>query len=311
MIKSNVLFVNHKQQRCGIYQYGYRSGQILNSSKLYNFLYIEVESEIEFLNSVKENNPVVVIYNYYLTTMNWLDRSFIKRLPNIIHCGLYHEGNLSDQFDYLLFVDPTHIDTHNSFSIPRPLFETNFSYSKPNIPIINSFGFGFEHKGFEKIVKLVNEQFDEAIIRLHISSGFYADKDGARAAGVADRCRNEMKKSNIQLTITHDFLTDTEILNFLGKGTLNIFLYDKIYGFPCGVSSVIDYALSVEVPIAISDSNMFRHIQNEKICVNNKSLIEIINDKNNTMLSYRNLWSKNNFIGKYEGIISIVNSKTK
>src|ERR1700733_9192467 len=156
----NIIFLNHKEHACGVYQYGLRSGGILKKSTKYNFIYIEVSSENEFHNAMNTHRPIAVIYNYHPATMGWLGYVGMNKYPNIIHYGLYHEGNLfsNKQFHYTLFVDSTHIDTNNSFSIPRPLLDNNHFYETPNPPIIGSFGFGFEHKGFEKVVKLVNNQ---------------------------------------------------------------------------------------------------------------------------------------------------------
>src|ERR1700678_1487034 len=216
MNKQNIIFLNHKQKACGVYQYGYRSGKILQKSKAYNFIYVEVESETEFVSAIDTHNPIGIIYNYNPATMPWLSAQVIKeRYNNIVHYMLYHEGNVNNILNnYILYVDSTHIDTPNSFSIPRPLIDNNLSYPKNDIPIISSFGFGFEHKGFEKIIKLVNEQFDEAIIRLHIPHSFYADRNGHRSVSVADRCRKGMKKDKIKLSITDNFLSDEDMLGF-------------------------------------------------------------------------------------------------
>jgi len=304
----NVIFLNHKERQCGVYQYGCRSGKILQKSKVYNFIYIEVECEIEFINAINIHNPIGIIYNYHPATMPWLSTHNIKnRYTNIVHYMLYHEGDVNNSLNYVLFVDSTHKDTHNSFSIPRPLFANNLSFPENKIPIISSFGFGFEHKGFEKIIKLVNEQFDEAIIKLHMPFAFYADRDGHRSKSIANRCYQEMKKEKIQLNITDNFLSDEEMLNFLAASTINIFLYDNLTdGFVRGLSSVIDYALSVKVPLAISKSNMFRHISNNSpsICVEDRSISEIIKDSNTIIQPYRDLWSNANFIAKYEYLIN-------
>lgn len=53
MSKPNILFFNHKQQQCGVQQYGKRCGKILNKSNNFNFIYMEIESEQEFY----DNSP--------------------------------------------------------------------------------------------------------------------------------------------------------------------------------------------------------------------------------------------------------------
>jgi hypothetical protein len=55
---------------------------------------------------------------------------------------------------------------------------------------------------------------------------------------------------------------------------MNIFLYDTMHGR--GVSSTIDYALSVKKPLAISDSYMFRNIYSDEICLYKKPIRECL-----------------------------------
>ena len=52
-----------------------------------------------------------------------------------------------------------------------------------------------------------------------------------------------------------------------------MFMYDRMQGR--GISSALDHALSVNVPIAISNSYMFRHIYNDSICADINSLEQI------------------------------------
>jgi hypothetical protein len=55
---------------------------------------------------------------------------------------------------------------------------------------------------------------------------------------------------------------------------MNIFLYDKMMGR--GISSTIDYALSVKKPLAISDSYMFRNIYSDEICLYKQTIQECL-----------------------------------
>ena len=183
----NILFINHKEKQCGVYQYGKRSADILKNSNKYNFIYIEILSENELWNNIQFHKPIAIIYNYHTSTMPWFGRHSIIRYSNIVHYAIHHEGSEPDhiQFNYYLYPDSIYNDTNKRFSIPRPLFENkNINYTKNDIPIIGSFGFGFGNKGFGRVVKTVNDQFDEAIIKLHIPRAFYGDKNGEASAGV-------------------------------------------------------------------------------------------------------------------------------
>jgi hypothetical protein len=307
MDKPNIIFLNHRQRACGVYQYGLRSGNILKKSEKYNFVYVEVSSAEEFVAALEQYKPVGVIFNYTSLTMPWWSgiREDIKqRYPHIVHYGLYHEGPELTEFDYVLYVDPSHRDTENAFAIPRPLFETDIVVSKPEIPIFFSFGFGFEHKGFERIVELVNDQFNEAIVKFQISTSFYGDPSGERARGVIERCHRAVKKEGIHLSISHDFMTDDDLLRSCASSSCNIFLYEIDY-FDCGVSSVLDYALSVDVPLAIRKSTMFRHMREaaKDICVENKSLREIMDGGTEPLKAFKEKWSQKRFVERYENIV--------
>lgn len=309
----NVIFLNHKEKQCGVYQYGKRSADILKKSSVYNFIYAEVASEEEYFSVIHAYYPIAIIYNYHLATMPWISNNSLRIFPNISHYGLQHEGGVASSisFRHYLMVDSTHsIAPPNIFSIPRPLFENiNVIYPTNTIPVISSFGFGFGNKGFRYLVKLVNDQFDEAIIRLHIPRSFYGDREGQSSATIFPGCYDEVKKPNIKLEITTNFLDDTEVLQFLANSNLNAFLYDEMPNR--GLSSVIDYALSVNVPIATTKSCMFRHLKHTSpsICVENRTLPDIISSGTTPLQQYREKWSYANFIKAYEKIISTTRIK--
>lgn len=306
MNKDNILFFNHKQNQCGVYQYGYHIGKILNKAMKYNFIYCEIENESEYFTHIAAHEPFAIFYNYNEQTMAWLGAQHLKANPRIAHFGLHHEGSPPNHigFDNYLSVDSNFPETFNSFAMPRPLFENVATFRKidKEVPVISSFGFGFGNKGFGRVVKAVNDQFEEAVIRLHIPRAFYGDRDGHATAQIIPGCLAEVKKPGIKLQFTHDFLNDNELLKFLGEGTLNIFLYDEMN--TRGLSSVIDYALSVNTPLAISKSGMFRHIYNTEpsICYEDRPLKDIIASESGVLQQYRDKWSHANLIAKYEQI---------
>lgn len=303
---NNILIFNHKAKNCGVYQYGLRVANILKNSTKYNFIHCEIENENEFLDLVNFYKPKGIIYNFYGGTSPWLKSDLVIRFPQITHYCFHHEGNLPEhlKLDYYIIIDSIFNDNNKCFSIPRPLYENiNVVYPEITTPIISSFGFPSFHKGFKKITKIVNEQFDEAIIKLHIPVAFFRDRTRNILDEILPECYNEIKKSGIKLIISNDFLKDNEILQFLASSSLNIFLYDDMLG--CGLSSVIDFALSVNVPIAIRKSDMFRHIYNTTpyICIENRSLSEIISSGTEPLQQYRDKWSNNNLIKKCEFIL--------
>jgi hypothetical protein len=314
----NVLFINHKQQNCGVYQYGKRVFDIIKNDKSINYTYAEVDS-VECLNKILSEIMVdIIIYNYYPNaTMPWLNNNTIpKNVKNIV---LKHEARYEEyMFDAICDTNPTQEESNKYFSIPRPIFEnidettlsshvlsernTEFinAYLHTNLPIFGSFGFGFENKGFDKIVKMINEQYDEAIIKFIIPIAHF-DPNPNTISIMHQKCLAENKKPGIKLIITHDFFPTEALLHFLKSNTMNIFLYDYMHGR--GISSVIDYALSVRKPIGISDSFMFRHIYSDNICLYKIPIKECLNTSLEYISIFLDKYSNTNMINKFRQVI--------
>lgn len=297
-----ILFINSCEKQCGIYQYGKRLYDILKKSNN-KYIYQEMSNIEEYL-SLINNEYDCILYNYHPDTLFWLnDNNKSKTHKNI---AFYHEGGLFLTFDYVISVNPVDIN-----SISRCLVENItkqeiideeikefINYKRDGDIIIGSFGFGFHNKGFTKIIDIVNEQYDSAIIKLVMPNSFFGDNDGKISLHVEELCHQHNKKEKIKLLITHKFLTDTELLDFLSSNDINLFLYDKMEGR--GPSSTIDYALSVKKPIGISNSSMFNHIYDDKICVYKNSINDIINNSTTYLSQFNEKWSNENLISQCE-----------
>jgi len=285
-----ILFLNNVHQACGVYQYGLRLAKCLPMC-----VYKEVSGETDYLNAVGEHSPDKIIYNYHTSTMPWLNADNIVRTAKNV--GIPHEspGTL---FDELLDIDPLKPN-----GIPRPLFyeiptkianeehECFITYNRgSNVPIFGSFGFGFENKGFDKIIQRVNDQYDNAIIKLIIPLGHYCNPNELEQT--VAKCFAFNRKPGVELMVSTDFFSNEDLLFFLGSNTMNMFLYDRMEGR--GISSTIDYALSVDVPIGISDSFMFRNIYDDSICVYKNRISDIM--KNCVSKKFREMYSQQNII---------------
>lgn len=283
-----VIIINHSVISCGVYQYGKRLSNILMESKNINFVYHEVNTINQYIDLC--NNVDAIIYNYHPSTLPWLTNENIqKKVPNI---GLHHENEIHIHFDYILEIDAS--DNINSLYRPLLNYEPLCKKIVNDIPIIGSFGFGFNNKGFDKIITYVNNQFDNAIIRFNITSAHFTDYNDK----TEEMCNNIPRKEGIKLIITHDFMNDDQLLSWLNNNTINIFMYDYMYGRGC--ASTIDYALSVNTPIGISDSYMFRHIYSDQICLYKTPIKDIINNGLIYLEKYKTDWSPNNLIKKVE-----------
>jgi hypothetical protein len=157
-------------------------------------------------------------------------------------------------------------------------------------------------------VKHVQEEFDEAIIRFNIPFAQFWDPLWKNARAIATNCISLLKKEKIKLIITHDFLKKREMLDFLAKNTINIFLYQNPKWESRWISSVIENALAVQRPICISKSSMFRHITNTKpsICIEDNSIKNIIKNWFLPLEKYHEAWGWEGLAYEYEKIIDSI-----
>jgi hypothetical protein len=251
-----------------MHEFGWNLKDALKKSNSYHFCYAECMNSAELNKAIAMVRPDVVVYNFYSATMPWLTKETVARyeMPQIGYVHEFDHQNFSAKvyegfFDYYIFPDPT-IDISgydNCFKTGRLL--SNFLNYKnlPQTPVIGSFGFGFEDKGFGRLITKVQEEFDEAIIRINMPFNDVVDPDGKKMVlPTAERCRQLVTKPGIKLEITHEYFSKKNVLEFLSSNSINAFLYnvDKDQG----LSSVLDYALSVQRPVAISSAGMFRHV---------------------------------------------------
>lgn len=306
-----VLFLNHKIKKCGVYQYGRRLFDILHKSKENTYVFKEVENEAEYRNLLQDSYDSI-LYNYHPDIMGWLTTSTIQRRTKNV--GLQHDLTENDIFDITLRLDTTLSERPCRYNIPRPIFEDVDSllenyipsteriagfihYAEPNVPIFGSFGFGFRRKGFVQMVQLIQQQYDEAIIKIVMPHADTVPSD----LGIVEDCCRVLTKPNIKLLIIHDFFEEKDLLYFLRSNHMNVFLYETHPS--AGVSSVIDYAVSVKVPIAISNASWFRHIYDDEICVN-KNRLEQIQNKTEAFDKRRQEFCHTNLIQKVDNVLS-------
>ncbi len=309
---TRVLFVNNPPRQCGVYNHGVTTANAIRKSDRLSFRYLEMPEDTSpetFIEAVAIDPPDVIIYNWHALTMRWLDDDLLARIrqtfSQIHHTTLVHDE--SPPFWLLsafIQIDPTFEETAREFRVRRVVPEFTPTH-EPADNIIGWFGFAAKHKGVLKVIEQVNAEFDDAVVRLHIPFNYYGDKDGKLALAVAEKCRR-LAKPGIRVEITHDYKTTEQLVDWLSGNSVNCYLYDS---FPAtAISSAIDYALAARRPIAVSDSNMFRHIL--KLCpgvrLSARSLKEIIRDGFAPLEPIRQDWCEDHLKEDYERIIAAV-----
>ena len=297
-----ILYLNHQEVRCGVYQLGAATGEALQKSLVYRFVYVEVANSTHAYEAIDACQPAAIICNWHPSTMGWLCNNVVKKFSRPIGVTC-HDVPYPHIAHAHLHLDPTFPECWERFRVRRlvPEFTPPLMDHGLEQPVIGSFGFGFGNKGFERLVQRVNAEFTAATVRLHIAGASFGDPNGTSARAVAERCLR-MCKPGISLVASHEFMTRVELLNWLACNSINCFFYDVMYGR--GVSSVIDLALAVQRPIAITQSWMFRHLMNAKqeISIECRDLKDILAGGDAPLIPYRNDWNAANVVSDYERV---------
>ena len=181
--KQMILFVNSCVQQCGVYQYGKRVFDYLTqTSGNYNYVYVEfgsAEEQNQVVQTMNVSNAVAaIVYNFHHFTLPWLNANTI--VSNIPSIGIIHEYTPSSFFTHTVSTDsekpkglPRPLLTFDSAAQISPEFEAFLSIQEEGVPVFGTFGFGFLNKGYDKIVKLVCEQYEKAIVKLLIPSAHF------------------------------------------------------------------------------------------------------------------------------------------
>lgn len=337
-----VLFVNHTPKQCGVYQFGKDIFKPISASSNFSFIKAEVESLKELKSAIHEYKPEIIIYNYHPSVMEWVTTKKSKGVYknniadiNCIQLGIIHEitqevadaavtkteyflggseKKLNSLFDFYIAADPTLLLMNplvykTGRLVPTYNIEKNKPKAHGTIPIIGSMGFATPNKGFEELVKKVQEEFDTAIIKLNIPSAYFGDTLGENARKIADNCKQIITKPGIELQISFDFLDEQNMLDFLAGNDLNAFFYQDKGGR--GLSSALDNALAVHRPITVTNCPMFRHILSARpsVCIEDNSLKTILGNGFAPLQQFADEWDSENLLWEYERILNAVTTK--
>ena len=302
---------------CGIGIRGNLTSEILEKSysTKYKFIRKMCSSNAELEIHIMNYNPVIIIYNYHSMTTGWLnDNSLRNKYNNIKHVMIHYDllQNHIDNFNSTTFVGFQYIITDNDvlnntnrnniFIVPRTI---PWSTIQPNedrldsVPIIGFQGFGFPHKGIHRIAHQIQNEFDEAIFRIHMPNSYYSDATGIQSRERVNEVKKIITKPGIKIEASYDFLSDEEIVKWLNKNTINCYFYD--YLPKSGIASSPDYAIAAKRPIAINNSRMFANLHNlePSIEIEKISLKNIIKNDVTPLISLYDKYSHTNLVKKY------------
>lgn len=315
-INKNILFVSQKvgyedqKYHCGIGIKGKLITEILHKSSKYNFISCFIDNNTDLEKYIIDYKPKAIFYNYHETTTPWLNDPFLRiKYSNVHHVLIHYDIHQKlvdafkpfNQFKYLLTDDDTLVGNDNVFVVPRSIPIDNFSSKYiHSIPKIGFQGFAIQHKNIPLIARTVNNEFDEAILRLHIPFSYYGTRENIQH--ILDDVYKQITKPCIKIEVSHDFLTDEEIVKWLSENTVNCYFNDYLDG--AGIASSPDYAISARRPIAITKSHQFRNMWNlsPSIIIGENTLKQIIENGTKPLEPLYEKYSHKNLISAYEKI---------
>lgn len=316
---------------CGVGICGNKLANILtkyNSNK-YIFKPFYTDNDYELDEFIINENPKVIIINYHIASTSWINFTLISYLKNnykdikfvMIHYDITQKH--IDNFDIMRYLKIDYIISDNKeLVIPNNLKNKIFTVNRSipflddkeyedidvNIeePIIGFHGGAFGHKGIEKLVLLVQEEFDSALIRLHLPPSYYVDPHSIMKGIIVDNIRKIITKKDIKLEISSDFLSDYDMIKWLQKNSVNCYFYDYLENH--GLASSPDYAIASKRPIAVNNSTMLKHLHNlePSIEIEKTTLKEIIKNGTTPLEPIYKKYDNRNVFNDYENIIETI-----
>jgi hypothetical protein len=302
-----VLVLNHDKVKCGTYQFCKRVYDLAARSEKVTYIYKEIsygnpdtypESRRKYFELLEEIQPDFEVVNYHWDRMPWLEGKAIRSNKKIKHYFIWHDGSMISAYDKYLFfggLDPTGTAVSMDYRVllPRPLFDYNKEYFQNDRFTIGSFGFPFLNKRLPELVSLINKEFNNAVINLHIPNPYFGDTPGNVLEEIIETIRARNYKPGIELNINTDFVDDATLLDFLAGNDINVFYYTT---YPqTGLSSATDYALSVKRPIGITNHMAFRHIVSNEILLDKNTITSIHSRGTAPLQKFYDRWSTSNF----------------
>lgn len=308
------LFVNGSSEpQCGVNQFGKNLYAILKDSENIQWHYHEALTVEDLQSVVAMHEPSCLLVNWQSGqggVLSGAPFAFLNR-PQYL---CYHDNDINENaWDGILFSDPTMTPRGKWHSIGRPLPEyKGQSFSEmanspiPNPELIIGVN-GFIGAFADQVVHKALQEVEYGTVRLLLPYATYGDADGSQARTMANRCRNMVNNSGITLEISHEFLPQPKLLEWLAGNTINVYIRPTNMNWR-GVSSAPDSAIAVKRPIAVNKCNAFRHLFDctPSICVEDNSLMEIIGNGLSPTLPLANKWSPENVRADVERVLMSV-----
>lgn len=312
-LKSGI-FLNSKKSNCSIYESGIMCYNIMKKSD-YKLDYSE-EQNISITHLSKYD---FIIVNHHYIVNSWITDDILLRYNGISFCIVTEVMYMNRCpinkkvtplcFDFYIILDPSIKDKKIFYGFPRPieLISNMCQYIDKGYPIIGSFGFATQGKEWREIVNIVQNEYDNALIRFNIP---YATHCGESYKNNLEKviieCKNTIYKPNIKLEITHIYMTQDELIAWCGQNTINCFFYTrtKKHNFQSGLCATTDQAITSGRPLLITHDPTFRHILQHIKHYPEINLKQAIIETPQIVAKLQNLWSCEKFLEKFNYLLN-------
>lgn len=293
----SVLIANSYNEKCGVHQYGLNLASILRKSDKLHVTHDAFHSAEQFLTYARGND--VVIYNWHPSTMPWLTQGVVDelRVSNGFNAPV-EQCMIVGHDHYRTFNGVLNLDCDCMKELERPILQVA-NLPEPEELTVGSFGFAFDFKNFDTIPKLVAEQLPNARLRMHLTPHPQGDSQGRIIQLVRESC----EALGLKYELTNKFIDGEDLVRFLAGNSINVFLYPPSKGR--GISSSIDFALAAGRPFALSDSEMFRHVNHDpRFLLSRNSLPEILGYGTEPLKPFLQKWHPDRLIKRFETLLT-------
>jgi glycosyltransferase involved in cell wall biosynthesis len=296
------VFINSKKANCSIYESGLMIYEILKTSEHYELDYFETDAKLAEYHKYSKPPYNFHIINWHPYTLAIPQASLLKlpaRIAIVVEVGpspREYTPMTPAMFDAYAIIDPTKDRYDNYFPLPRPILRFP---TKPlldeNKLVYGSFGLfshQFKHeKKFEEIIYAANDSKKEAIVRINLPRPNYT-ATSLEMIKEYGKWLKSLAKSNVDVRITHDYLSSDELVGWLSEHNMNCFPY---YRERAGLGAVADQAIAAGRAIMTTECNTFRHLHQHISHYPKQSYMELMESTVDGVIKMRDLWSPDNF----------------
>lgn len=313
------LFINADRSKphCAVFQAGKIYADAMKLCKELDLTYVEVGDgdsapDIE--------GYEVVIFNYQHVTSQIIPPAFFSYCPIAIGflyearqepaASPLHFGDLlaGQVFDVLISPDPTLQSTSKVWGLPRVIkrHQASNGVRYDSEVWVSTFGFPSPWKANDEVVRMMNDEFEDAVFRINIAPASHQEGTGLQDMTI--QFANDLvmiAKPGIKIRFTQHYMEDEDLVSWLAQSDVNVFLSRPERGVETGgaLLASADMAISAQRPLLVSNNIEARHLS---LYACAKTLREAM-DPNPLMIApvdfLYGLWSPENFAARMDGAI--------